>query len=82
MLQNASSMILFILVKAHGNCVENKNCKIEKDLNVYILPNNATGTQEKRKLTEDSSITKLNLKSPNGMNSNIKDFVETFFSLF
>ena len=49
---------------------ESKNCKIEKDLKVYILQDNATGTQEKRELMEDRWITRLNTKSPNGMNSN------------
>ena len=61
---------------------ESKNCKIEKDLKVYILKDNATGTLEKRKFVGDCWITKLNTKPPNGMNSNLKDFAETFYSLF
>ena len=61
---------------------ESKNCKIEKDLNVYILQDNATGTREKREFMEDCWITRLNMKSPNGMNSNLKDFAKTFYSLF
>ena len=46
---------------------ESKNCKIEKDLKVYILQNNATGTREKREFIEDRGITRLNTKSPNGI---------------
>ena len=61
---------------------ESKHCKIEKDLKLYILQNNATGTREKRQFTEDCWITKLNTKSPNGMNSSVKGFAETFYSLF
>ena len=61
---------------------ESKNCKIEKDLKVYILQDNATGTREKREFMEDRWITRLNTKSLNGMNSNLKDFAKTFYSLF
>ena len=61
---------------------ESTNCKIEKDLKVYILQNNATGTREKREFIEDRWITRLNTKSPNGMNSNLKDFAKTCYSLF
>ena len=61
---------------------ESKNCKIEKDLKVYILQDNATGTREKREFMEDRWITRLNTKLPNGMNSNLKDFAKTFYSLF
>ena len=61
---------------------ESKNCKIEKDLKVYILQDNATDTREKREFMEDCWITRLNTKSPNGMNSNLKDFAKTFYSLF
>ena len=53
---------------------ESKNGKIEKDLKVYIPQNNATGTREKREFIEDCWITRLNTKSPNGINSNRKDF--------
>ena len=62
--------------------VQKKICKIEKDLKVYILQDNATGTREKREFMEDHWITRLNTKSPNGMNSNLKDFAKTFYSLF
>ena len=48
---------------------ESKNCKIEKDLKVYILQDNATGTRKKREFMEDRWIIRLNTKSPNGMNS-------------
>ena len=51
---------------------KSKSCKIEKDLKVYILQNNATGTQEKGEFMEDRWITRLNTKSPNGMNSDPK----------
>ena len=61
---------------------ESKNCKIEKDLKVYVLQDNATGTREKREFMEDRWITRLNTKSPNGMNSNLKNFARTFYSLF
>ena len=61
---------------------ESKNCKIEKDLKVYILQDNATGTWEKREFMEDRWITRLNTKSPNGMNSNLKDFAKTFYSVY
>ena len=44
--------------------------------------NNATGTLEKTEFIEDRWITRLNTKSPNGMNSNLKDFAKTFYSLF
>ena len=39
---------------------ESKNCKIEKDLKVYILQNNATGTREKREFIDDRWTTRLN----------------------
>ena len=61
---------------------ESKNCKTEKDLKVYILQNNARGTPEKREFIENRWTTRLNTKSPNGMNSNLKDFSKTFYSLF
>ena len=61
---------------------ESKNCKIEKNLKVYILQDNATGTREKREFMEDRWITRLNTKSPNSMNSNLKDFAKTFYSSF
>ena len=61
---------------------ESKICKIEKDLKVYILEDNATGTREKREFMEDRWITRLNTKSPNGMHSNLKDIAKTFYSLF
>ena len=61
---------------------KSKNCKIEKNLKVYILQDNATGTREKREFMEDCWITRLNTKSPNGMNSNLKDFAETFTLYF
>ena len=62
---------------------ESKNCKIEEDLKVYILQNNGTSTQAKREFIEDHWITRLNTKSPNGMNSNLKDFaIFTFCSSF
>ena len=61
---------------------ESKNCKIEKDLKVYIFQDNATGIREKREFMEDRWITRLNTKSPNGKNSNLKDFDKTFYSLF
>ena len=61
---------------------ESKNCKIEKDLKVYILQDNATGTPEEREFMDDHWITKLNMKSPNVMNPNPKDFAKTFYSLF
>ena len=61
---------------------ESKNCKIENVLKVYILQDNATGTREKREFMEDRWITRLNTKLPNGMNSNLKDFAKTFYSLF
>ena len=49
---------------------------------VYILQNVAAGTREEREFIEDRSITRLNTKSPNGTNSNLKDFAKTFYSLF
>ena len=57
---------------------ESKNCKIEKDLKVYIHQDNATSTREKREFMYDRWITRFNTKSPNGMNSNLKDFAKTF----
>ena len=41
---------------------ESKNCKIEKDLKVYIFQDNATGTREKREFMEDRWMTRLNTK--------------------
>ena len=35
---------------------ESKNCKIEKDLKVYILQNNATGTRDKSEFIENRWI--------------------------
>ena len=35
---------------------ESKNCKIEKDVKVYILQDNATGTRKKREFMEDRWI--------------------------
>ena len=61
---------------------ESKNGRIEKDLKVYILQDNATGTREKRDFMEDRWITRLNANGTNGMNSNLKDFAKTFYSLF
>ena len=56
---------------------ESKNCKIEKELKVYILQNNATGTREKREFIENRWI---NTKSPNGMSSDLKGFAKTFYT--
>ena len=69
-------------VKVGPNACESRSCKIEKDLKVYILQNNATGTREKREFVEECWITRLNTKSLNGMNSYLKDFVRHFTLYF
>ena len=60
----------------------NKECSIDRDLKVYILQDNVTGSWEKREYFEDRWITRLNSKAPNGMNSNLKEFAKTFYALF
>ena len=60
----------------------NKECSIDRDLKVYILQDNVTGSWEKREYFEDRWITGLNSKAPNGMNSNLKEFAKTFYALF
>ena len=59
-----------------------KECSIDRDLKVYILQDNKTGSWEKREYFEDRWITRLNSKEPNGMNSNLKEFAKTFYALF
>ena len=60
----------------------NKECRIDRDLKVYILQDNVTGSWEKREYFEDHWITRLNSKAPNGMNFNLKEFAKTFYALF
>ena len=59
-----------------------KKCSIDRDLKVYILQYNVTGSWEKREHFEDCWITRLNSKAPSCMNSNLKEFAKTFYALF
>ena len=54
----------------------NKECSIDRDLKVYMLQDNVTGSWEKREYFEDRWITRLNSKEPNGMNSNLNEFAK------
>ena len=60
----------------------NKECSIDRELKIYILQDNVTGSWEEREYFEDRWITRLNSKAPNGMNSNLKEFAKTFYALF
>ena len=60
----------------------NKECSIDRDLKVYILQDNVTGSWGKREYFEDRWMTRLNSKAPSGMNSNLKEFAKTFYALF
>ena len=57
-------------------------CDIKKDLNVYILQDNVIGSREKKEFYEDRWITRLDSKSPHGMNTNLKHFTKTYYELF
>ena len=55
---------------------------IEKDLKAYILQDNVIGSRQKKEFYEDRWITRLDLKSPHGMNTNLKHFAKTYYELF
>ena len=44
----------------HGN----KDCNINRDLNIYILQDNVNGPRDSREYSEDRWITKLDTKAP------------------
>ena len=64
------------------NFHNSKECSTDRDLKVYILQDNVTGSWEKREYFEDCWITRLNSKALSGMNSNLKEFAKTFYTLF
>ena len=57
-------------------------CDIKKDLKVYILQDNVIGSHEKKEFYEDQWITRLDFRSPHGMNTNLKHFAKTYYELF
>ena len=62
----------------HGN----KDCNINKDLNVYILQDNVAGPRDRREYFEDRWITRLDTKAPHGMSTNLKHFAKIHYELF
>ena len=59
-----------------------KSCNTEKNLKVHILQDNVSGSWKKREFYEDRRTARINSKVPNGMNSNLKEFAKTFYTLF
>ena len=57
-------------------------CDIKKDLKVYILQDNVISSHEKKEFYEDQWITRLDSRSPHGMNTNLKHFAKTYYELF
>ena len=51
-------------------------------LKVYILQDNVTGPRDRREYFEDRWITRLNMKAPHGMNTNLKHFAKIHCELF
>ena len=62
----------------HGN----KECNINRDLNVYILQDNVTGPRNRREYFEDRWIIRLDTKAPHKMNTNLKHFAKIHYELF
>ena len=58
------------------------DCNITKDLKVYILETHIEGTLENREFVEDKWITRLDTRSPNGLNSNLRDFGQLYYTIF
>ena len=56
-------------------------CDIKKDLKVYILQKNVIGSHEKKEILS-RWMTRLDSRSPHGMNTNLKHFAKTYYELF
>ena len=63
---------------------QSKICKIDNDdLIVYILQDSLEdSSSERMEYFEDLWITRPDTKAPDGMNTKVSDFAETFYQLF
>ena len=59
-----------------------KNAASTETFKVYILQDNVSGPRDRREHFEDRWITRLDRKTPHGMNTNLKHFAKIHYELF
>ena len=58
------------------------DCNFKRDLEVFVLENNISGSMASREMQEDKWIKRLGTLAPNGMNTSVNAYARTYSSLF